>query len=160
MQSEVNDALVAIGLDHLVSVAVTGTDVTDDSIIAKLVSASATADWDDFVNTTDSLQALRDVVALEATVAALNDLSAAQVNSEVLDVMNTDTITLPGQTAPPLAPTHREAIAWLYKVFRNRKTQTATQWSLMADDESTVDAKATVSDDGTTAIKQEVVTGP
>lgn len=60
VQSEVNDALVALGLDHLVNVAVTGTDVTNNSIIAQLVSASATADWDDFVNTTDALQAIRD----------------------------------------------------------------------------------------------------
>ncbi len=60
VQSEVNDALVALGLDHLVAAAVAGADVTDDSIIAQLVSSSATADWDDFVNTTDSLQAIRD----------------------------------------------------------------------------------------------------
>lgn len=60
VQSEVNDALVALGLDHLVGAAVTGTDVVDDSIIAKLVSSSATADWDTYVNTTEALQALRD----------------------------------------------------------------------------------------------------
>ena len=89
-----------------------------------------------------------------------NDLSAAEVNSEVDDVMSTDTQALPGQTAPSLTPTIVEMITWLYKNFRNRKTQTATQWSLLADDESTVDSKATVSDDATTAIKQEIVSGP
>lgn len=60
VQSECNDALVALGLDHLVSASVAGTDVTDNSIIAKLVSKESTADWDDYANTTDSLQALRD----------------------------------------------------------------------------------------------------
>lgn len=60
VNTEVDTALSDIGLDHLVSAAVTGTDVTDNSIIARLVSSSATADWDDFANTTDSLQALRD----------------------------------------------------------------------------------------------------
>jgi Rieske Fe-S protein len=60
VQSEVADALVAIGLDHLVSASVAGSDITDNSIVAKLVSKESTADWDDFVNTTDSLQALRD----------------------------------------------------------------------------------------------------
>lgn len=60
VQSEVNDGLVALGLDHLVSASVAGTDITDDSIVAQLVSASATADWDDFDNTTDSMQAIRD----------------------------------------------------------------------------------------------------
>jgi len=84
----------------------------------------------------------------------------ASINTEVLDVANVDTVTLPGQEAPPLAPTTRQILGWLYKVLRNRKTQTATLWQLMADNETTVDAKATVSDDATTAIKQEIETGP
>ncbi|QDP56137.1 MAG: hypothetical protein Unbinned1524contig1001_8 [Prokaryotic dsDNA virus sp.] len=60
VQSECNDALVAIGLDHIVSASVAGSDIADDSIVAKLVSKESTADWDDFDNTTDSLQAIRD----------------------------------------------------------------------------------------------------
>lgn len=60
VQSECNDALVALGLDHLVSASVAGSDVADNSIVAKLVSKESTADWDDYVNTTESLQALRD----------------------------------------------------------------------------------------------------
>jgi len=60
VNAEVDTALEVIGLDHLVQVAVTGTDVTDNSIIARLVSKSATADWDTFVHTTDSLEAIRD----------------------------------------------------------------------------------------------------
>jgi len=62
VQSEVADALVAIGLDHLVSASVAGSDVVDNSIIAKLVSKESTADWDDYVNTTDSLQAQKDAM--------------------------------------------------------------------------------------------------
>lgn len=60
VQSEANDALVALGLDHLVSASVSGTDVADDSIIAQMVSKSATADWDSFDNTSEALEALRD----------------------------------------------------------------------------------------------------
>lgn len=60
VQSECNDALVALGLDHIVSASVAGSDITDNSIIAKLVSKESTADWDDFDNTSDSLQAIRD----------------------------------------------------------------------------------------------------
>lgn len=60
VNTEADSALTDIGLDHLLGASVAGTDITDDSIVAQLVSASATADWDDFVNTTDSLQALRD----------------------------------------------------------------------------------------------------
>lgn len=58
--SDIDARLAAIGLDHLVSAATVGADVTDDSIIAQLVSSSATADWDTFDNTTDSLQAIAD----------------------------------------------------------------------------------------------------
>lgn len=96
------------------------------------------------------------VVTAAATAADF----LAEINAEVVDVMATDTITLPGQAAPPLAPTHREMISWLYKVLRNRQAQTSTQWSLYADNETTVDTKATVSDDGVTAIRQELVSGP
>ena len=54
VQSEVADALVAIGLDHLVSASVAGSDVVDNSIVAKLISKESTGHWDDFVNTTDT----------------------------------------------------------------------------------------------------------
>lgn len=77
VQSEVNDALVAIGLDTVVSTAVTGADITDDSIIAKLVSASATADWDDFNNSTDSLQALRSSLGTLTNVGSAVNKSAS-----------------------------------------------------------------------------------
>lgn len=60
IQAEAEDANVAHGLDHLVSASVTGTDVADNSIVAKLASKSATADWDSFNNQTDSLEAIRD----------------------------------------------------------------------------------------------------
>jgi len=60
INTEVDTALTDIGLDHLVSAAVVGADVIDNSIMARLVSSSATADWDSFDNTSDALQALRD----------------------------------------------------------------------------------------------------
>jgi hypothetical protein len=60
VQSEVDDALIAKGLDHLVFTSVSGTDIADNSIIAKLASKSATADWDSYDNTTDAMEANRD----------------------------------------------------------------------------------------------------
>ena len=73
VESECNDALVAIGLDHLVSASVSGADVTDNSIVAKLVSKSVTADFDDFVNMTDSLQALAEDTIKDQCDTALTD---------------------------------------------------------------------------------------
>jgi len=60
INATVDTALSDIGLDHIVSASVAGADVTDNSIVARLVSKESTADWDDYDNTTDSLQALRD----------------------------------------------------------------------------------------------------
>jgi len=58
--SDVDARLAAIGLDHLVAAAVTGVDVVDNSIIAKMVSKAITADWDTFNNTTEALEAIKD----------------------------------------------------------------------------------------------------
>lgn len=136
-----------------------GDNVSADVAAVKAETALIVAD----TGTDGVVVAAGAITATEAPnldAAVSTRATPAQVNTEVLDVMDTDTITLPGQTAPPLAPTHRQAIGWLYKVLRNRKTMTATQWSLYDDAETTVDAKATVSDDATTAIKQEIVSGP
>ena len=60
INATVDTALSDIGLNHLLAASVAGTDVTDNSIFAKLVSGSATADWDTFNNVTDALQPIRD----------------------------------------------------------------------------------------------------
>ena len=60
VNAEVDSALADINLDHLMASSATGTEVIDDSAIAKLASKSATADWDTFDHTTDSLEAIRD----------------------------------------------------------------------------------------------------
>lgn len=78
MQARCNSAMVALGLDHLVSTSASNTDIANNSIFAKLVSSSATADWDDYVNTTDSLQSVRDFLStLNTAIAGLNDPTVA-----------------------------------------------------------------------------------
>jgi hypothetical protein len=99
---------------------------------------------------------------LSGSIGSNIELGPAEVNAEVLDVLKTDTMTqstLCPQEAPPVNATMEEAIAYLYKAWRNRSTQTATTYSLYADDATTQDQKATVSDDATTADKGEVVAG-
>ena len=81
-------AIVTYGLDHLVSASVAGSDVVDNSIIAKLVSKESTADWDDFVNTTDSLQALREQTGSGLSAIPWNSSWDAEVQSEVTDALN------------------------------------------------------------------------
>ena len=88
------------------------------------------------------------------------ELGPAEVNAEVVDVLFTDTDAEPAQGTPAATTTLADKIGFLYKAWRNKSTQTATQYSLYNDDTSTVDHKATVSDDATTATKGEVATGP
>ncbi len=99
-------------------------------------------------------------LALEATVAALENVSAAEVNAEVVDALATDTYAEPGQGTPGATISLAAKIGYLYKAWRNKSTQTATEYDLYNDDTTTVDQKATVSDNATTATKGEISTGP
>lgn len=100
------------------------------------------------------------VVTISDDIANQNDVSPAEVNAEMVDVMEVDIITLPGQVALPVTPTRTFALAYLYKFFRNRLTQNATENKLYADDETTVDQKAAVSDDTVTVDRGEMGSGP
>lgn len=90
----------------------------------------------------------------------LSTQAKADVNAEVLDVLNVDTFAEPGKEAPPTPTTLVKKIGYLYKFLRNKKTQTATTLSVFADDESTVDQQATISDDATTYTHGEIAAGP
>lgn len=102
-----------------------------------------------------------------ATLVDTNELQTDWANGGRLDLLIDSIIALldnaraePGQGAPPVNPDVVTKIDYLYKAWRNRSTQTATTYSLYADDGTTVDQKSTVSDDGTTYVRGEVATGP
>ena len=98
------------------------------------------------------------VLAKETTVAAR--ATPAQVNAEVLDVLNVDTFAEPGQGAPLATTTLAAKINYLFKFLRNKVTQTATTLSVYDDAGTTVDQKSTVSDDATTFTRGEIGSGP
>ena len=60
---------------------------------------------------------------------------------------------------PTATPTMKEALALLYMSLRNQGTTTATNLTI-SNDAGTVIAKATLSDDGVTFTKTELVAGP
>lgn len=99
VQSEVDDALVAQRLDHLVAVA-DADDVVNNSIIAKMVSSAATADWSGFVNTTDSLQAVRDHIGdgtnLTEAGGTGDHLTAINLPNQTMDIIGNITGNLSG----------------------------------------------------------------
>jgi len=94
------------------------------------------------------------------TAAALGSQAKTDVNAEVADVIRTDTVSLPGQEAPPGSPTIEECLAYLYKGWRNKLEVTSTTAKLYNDDGSTVDQKWPLGDDDSTFTKGEVVSGP
>lgn len=84
----------------------------------------------------------------------------AQVNAEVVDALNVDNYSEPGQGTPGASISLAAKIGYIYKAWRNRTSQTATTYSLYNDDATTVDHKATTSDDGSTFERTEVESGP
>lgn len=91
---------------------------------------------------------------LPAQISGLNNLSAAQVNTQLLDVLNVDTFSeLTGVPADDTTLTNM--VRWLYMSARNKMEQTATETTLYADDGTTVVSTAVVSDNGTTLTRGE-----
>ena len=91
------------------------------------------------------------VLAKGVGLTGLNDLSSAQVNAEMLDVLTTDTfteVTVPGATA-----SIKDMIHYTFSRVKNKTTQTATTLTVRNDGDSGNLGVATVSDDGTTFTK-------
>lgn len=110
---------------------------------------------------------------VSGTVASVTNLNAqlvdaavstratpAQVKTQVVAALSTDTYGEPGQGNPAATLDLATKVAYLYKAWRNKTTQTNNTLSLFNDDTVTVDQKATVSDDGTTYSRGEIATGP
>jgi hypothetical protein len=92
--------------------------------------------------------------AVLAAIAALNNLSAAQVNAEMVDVLTTDTFA--ELASPPAATSSlKDKLTWMFMWARNKSTETASQRKLYADDTTTVVSTEGVTDDGTTFTKTE-----
>ncbi len=83
--------------------------------------------------------------AVLAAIAALNNLSAAQVNAEVVDAVNVDTYAEPSGVVPATT-TIVGMLKWLKALARNRRTQTSTTETLFADDGTTPIATSAKSD--------------
>lgn len=110
--------------------------------------------------TVDASNRIAGIQGTKHTLDDLNDVSAATVKSQVVAAVATDTYAEPGQEAPAATNTLAVKIGYLFKAWRNKKTQTSTAFKLYADDGTTVDQKSTQSDDATTFTDGEVGSGP
>lgn len=135
-----------------------------DQLAGQTVTAAAGVTFPTSVASPTNITAGTITTVTNLTNAPTNgDLTAAMkasVNAEVLDVLNVDTFAEPGQEAPPATTTLVKKIGYLYKLLRNKITQTSTTLSVYDDAGTTVDQKATVSDDGVTYTRGEIGSGP
>lgn len=93
------------------------------------------------------------------SVGSLAAQAKADVNAEAVDALATDTYAEPGQGTPGATVALSAKIGYLYKAWRNKHTQTASEYALFADDGTTKDQEAGVADDGTTFTRNEIQTG-
>lgn len=84
----------------------------------------------------------------------------AVIKTAAVAALNTDTYGEPGQGDPPVTTTIVLKLGYLYKAWRNKKSNDATTKKLFADDGSTVDQKAAVSEAAGTVTDNEWQTGP
>lgn len=137
----------------LITAAVVATDAIDaDALAADALAEinaqvdTALADYDGPTHT----ELISEINDVQTDIAALNNLSAAQVNAEVVDALSTDTYAEPGAGAPAATISLAAKINYLYKFMRNRVTVTGSEINVYNDDATTAAHKSTHSDNGTT----------
>ena len=146
-----------------------GVDIAADIIALKAETAAILADTDVIGAAGAGLTAL----ATQTSVNTIDDFLDTEIAAILVDTGTTldakitsilslldDARAEPGQGAPAVNPDAMTKIDFLYKAWRNKHTQTATEYALYDDAGTTVDQKAAVSDDATTFTRAEVATGP
>jgi len=98
---------------------------------------------------------------ITTAIGNLNDVSLAQITTEIFDALATDTYAEIGQESPGATVALAYMLRFLYKKARNKEeTDYSTgEHKLYNNDGTTVGQKATVSDDGTIFTKGEVGSG-
>lgn len=157
------DVLAAIAVDALqtgilaansITAAALATDAGTE-IGAAVLSALGTGTWASAIPWNASWDAeVQSECADALTAFGASTVTTAQVNAEVLDVLQTDTFAELA-AVPAATSSLKDKLTWLFQWARNKSTQTSTQRKLYADDASTVISTETVSDDGTTYTKGE-----
>lgn len=126
--------------------------ITASAIAADAIGASEIA--------ADAITEIQSGLATSANISALNNISTTDVKNQVVAALNTDTYAEPGQANPAATTSLAAKINYLYKAWRNKVTQTSSEYKLFNDDGTTVGQKASVSDNGTTFERGEIGTGP
>ena len=91
-------------------------------------------------------------------IAALNNVSVAEVNAQIVDVLKTDTISELAVGIPPTTPTMEQVLMYIYMALRNKIDVTATVKEFNNSTGITI-WKKVLSDDGTTYTEASGISG-
>jgi hypothetical protein len=165
-----------------------GSTFSSGQLTAALVSFVGTTEWNDAIGGLSTLSTADLDTAIDAaglstlstgdlddaltayapTTEAVSDITAAifvtpanklRTDTQGNVLLTTAARAEPGQGAPAVNADAMKKLDYLFKSWRNKKTQDATTWSLYNDAGAVVDQKATISDDGTTATIGEIGSG-
>ena len=154
----------AITAAKLATGAITAAKFAANAITATVLAADSITDSQFEISAANKI---RDTILSDATPFAGANVDAtvssratpAQVNTEVSDVLKTDTIPELAQGALPATPTFQNALMAAYMALRNRVEVTASE-KRFYDDAGTAIHKKMLSDNGTTYVEEESITGP
>jgi hypothetical protein len=130
----------AIDADAIASDAITAAKIAANAIGASELAA-------------DAVTEIQSGLATAASIAALNNISTAQVNAEMVDVLATDTYAEPSGV-PGATVTLATKIGYLYMALRNQLTVTSTKKTFF-DDGGNAEWEKDLSDNGTTYTETE-----
>lgn len=142
--------------------AITAAKIATDAIGASELAADAVAEIQSGLATAAALATVDSIVdailadtdtTIPALIAALNDISAAEVNAEIVDALATDTYAEPSGV-PAATATLATKLGWLFMALRNQVTVTATKKTFF-DDSGAAEWEKDLSDDGTTYTETE-----
>lgn len=143
VQSECSDALTAYN-------AVATTDLPTNFVDMSITATTGLVD----ITQAAADKAWSTTTRILTASTNFNDISPAEVNAEVVDVLETDTHAEPS-SVPAATSSLKDKITYLFTLARNKMTQTSTTTTLRNDADSANISTSTVSDDGTTFTKGE-----
>jgi len=164
-------------LDHLdanVSSRLADVDYTapDNASIAAILTASAHLDVDISTRLADADYTAPDNATILAIKADTEEIIATggggggggasldDIYAKMVQALSTDLYDYPGQEAPVTPASMVYMLSWLYKLSRNKLTQTNSATRVWNEAGDTVDNLAVVGDDGTTFTRDIFASGP
>jgi len=148
--------------DEITAGLITAAAIATNAIDADAVAADAVSEIQSGLATAAALATVDGIVdailvdtdtTIPGLIGALNNLSAAEVNAEVLDVLNVDTFAEPSGV-PAATATLATKLGYLFMALRNQVTVTASKKTFF-DDGGSAEWEKDLSDDGTTYTETE-----